>query len=354
MRTRMTIIAVVLMQLGVIAWMAGQREWILRRAPVITLRTAPVDPDDAMRGAYSSLSYMLNDVPKALCRDGICTWFQPTNSTNYRHYRNYRDEVVYGLLRETPEGTTELIALTDQKPTSGRFLRGRVSFVSGYSVHVRYGIEAYFSDKAHAMALDDARTTTKRGVPLDVHVAVSNSGLAVIRDVEWEPLGIVVRILREPRTVTRNETTQTVQAPVAIEVEIKNHGDRPLGVVARPRGRSFRLVSAADADQQEYHWIHEQDPLPAAASSEIRVLAPGESYVEKLSMNDPYWNVRYTPRDQKKSDAVTSLDKLEDQWAAAFRVEYVPELGSEALPSEPPVRPQPLLSARWWPNRGSD
>ncbi|AVD70454.1 hypothetical protein CAY53_02335 [Desulfobulbus oralis] len=44
------IITAILVQVLVLAWMAGQREWILRTAPRIWLRTAPLDPRDLFRG----------------------------------------------------------------------------------------------------------------------------------------------------------------------------------------------------------------------------------------------------------------------------------------------------------------
>ena len=51
------IITAILAQVLILAWMAGQREWILRTAPRIWLRTAPLDPRDLFRGDYVTLRY---------------------------------------------------------------------------------------------------------------------------------------------------------------------------------------------------------------------------------------------------------------------------------------------------------
>ena len=48
------IITAILAQVLILAWMAGQREWILRTAPRIWLRTAPLDPRDLFRGDYTT------------------------------------------------------------------------------------------------------------------------------------------------------------------------------------------------------------------------------------------------------------------------------------------------------------
>jgi uncharacterized membrane-anchored protein len=56
MRKTFIILAVIL-QLVVLAYMAGEREYILRRGKVIYLRTAPIDPRDLFRGDYVRLNY---------------------------------------------------------------------------------------------------------------------------------------------------------------------------------------------------------------------------------------------------------------------------------------------------------
>ena len=65
MRAKLTI-AIAALQLVVLAYMAGEREWVVRTGRTIYLRTAPLDPRDAMRGDYVSLSYDISRVPRDL------------------------------------------------------------------------------------------------------------------------------------------------------------------------------------------------------------------------------------------------------------------------------------------------
>ena len=74
---KLLIVTAVVAQLLVLGWMAFEREWVVRTGRVVYLRTAPVDPQDPMRGEYVRLNYEIATVPKALCRDGVATWFNP-------------------------------------------------------------------------------------------------------------------------------------------------------------------------------------------------------------------------------------------------------------------------------------
>ena len=47
---KLLIVAAVAAQLLVLGWMAFEREWVVRTGRVVYLRTAPVDPQDPMRG----------------------------------------------------------------------------------------------------------------------------------------------------------------------------------------------------------------------------------------------------------------------------------------------------------------
>lgn len=62
------------LQVLVLAFMAGQREWIARTGQPVTLRTTPIDPNDPMRGAYVRLEYEISTVPPALCRGETAKW----------------------------------------------------------------------------------------------------------------------------------------------------------------------------------------------------------------------------------------------------------------------------------------
>ena len=60
--TRYFVLLAVAAQLLVLAWMAGEREWIFRTGQVVYLRTAPVDPRDLFRGDFVRLHYESNSL----------------------------------------------------------------------------------------------------------------------------------------------------------------------------------------------------------------------------------------------------------------------------------------------------
>lgn len=346
-------------QLALLVYMAVSRERILQFAPTVRLRTVPQDPDDPMRGSFSRLSYEFSSARAEHLRDGPATWVKSADS-GYSYSRpSHRDDVVYALFKTDENGDFVFDALSDRRPASGQFLRGRVESIYSGMVNVRYGIEAYFTDKQRAEALDRDRAGAKRGVPLCVEIALADDGTAVLKRVEWEPLGITLTPVRPPPAAARAPDERGAPPPrpsvTSLVVEIKNHSNRPIGIIARPLGRSFRLVSADEQNGGGVHyaWTNEQVLLPSPKPEELRMLAPNEVYKETLNLTDPYWAVRPTSANMGKPSEMVTLDKVLD-WSAAFRVVYDPALGKEPFSGRENIRPQKLLSARWRPSAGVD
>src|SRR5437762_8338129 len=103
-------VLVAALQVLVLAFMAGQREWIIRTGRPLTLRTAPVDPSDPMRGAFVRLTYEINHVPTGLCRGETAKW---TKYSDYHEQEKLRDRLVYASLNVNTYGLAELTALSD-------------------------------------------------------------------------------------------------------------------------------------------------------------------------------------------------------------------------------------------------
>jgi hypothetical protein len=68
------------------------------------------------------------------------------------------------------------------KPSSGRFIRGRICAPGGqedvHKLEVRYGIEAFFAPKEKAMALE--RQLRNGGIAI---VMVANNGKSTLKDI---------------------------------------------------------------------------------------------------------------------------------------------------------------------------
>jgi uncharacterized membrane-anchored protein len=348
-KTRWFVLVVVLAQLALVSGMAVQREWIVRRGATVRLRTAPLDPNDPMRGAYSRLRFEINRVPAAFCQGELKSWFEAGRRGDYRQLRRYRDEVVYASLVEEPDGLIKLRSLSNVRPTSGRFIRGRVESVDSGEVSVRYGIEAYFSSQAEAQRLDRERSQERLGARLDAEIALGSQGLAVLKRVEWEPLALTIRRPEPTRTI-RPAGTPPPPIPSTVELELKNGGTEPLAIIVRPGGRSFRLLDAGNASNQMYTWVNADQPLPPVTPEVVRVLKPGEIHREMLDLRDPYWNVRrLKPHPQHPVGEVISPIDMVEAWATSFRFEYTPGVAGASLTTTARVWTLRLTSARWSP-----
>ena len=348
---RRLIVTVVVLQLALLAWMAGEREWVLRTGKVVWLRTAPIDPGDPMRGEYVHLNYEIGSVPKSLCRDGIPAWF---DGVKPQYYGRSRERRVYASLKLDEEGVGQLTALSDQKPPEGIFLRGWSGTLSSNEVDVRYGIEAFFMQQGKARALEDQMRGEKVGVPLDMEVAVSSSGLAVLKEYRWEPLGLTVAL--DPNPNVSRDTTTRRRGIRGLTIELKNHGDTPQAVITAPG--AFRLVPAqqrwASTENEDWSWVGEEKSLGTITPAEVVVLAPHTSYRQHIDLTSPAWFVQ--KRTAGKLAEPVSMESLTTDWSASFRIEYSPPSAeqSASLPHADMIRHGSIRSRRFNATAGVD
>ena len=348
------IVAAVLVQVGVLGWMAAEREWVLRSGKPMFLRTAPIDPQDPMRGDYVRLTYEIATVPKSLCRDGVTEWFS-------RHEDIYnsrvRDRRVYASVRLKAEDLVEIVALSDRPPTEGLYLRGRAQAIHLSTLEIRFGVEALFMQQGKARQFEQTVQTEKAGVPLNVEVAVGANGLAVIKGYRWEPLGITLTVDRD-RDAARPQGTAPVRTGIrGVTIELKNHGVTPQAVVIA-EGQTLRLIPAQERSRTEdpsgWVWVGENSLSGKVLESAVKLLQPGESHRIHLDLTAPEWFVRKV--DASGSGQPTSLQTLVNDWTASFRVEYVPPSAgdSAALPHAELIRHVDLRSRRFGAMTGVD
>lgn len=352
MKVRLALLVIAL-QVLVLAFMAGQREWIARTGTQLTLRTAPIDPDDPMRGAYVRLDYDISVVPAALCQDGPAQW---AKITDYYEQQGLRDRVVYAALEVNEHGIADLTSLSDTPPASGPFLRGRVHGTDASGVRVRYGIEAMFMHKEAAQTMEDMARNARAGAPIDVRIAVGSSGISVLKDYEWEPLGLTITLDRLPPR-DPNELPQDRQQPrlTGLTVTLHNYGDRDLAIVDLPGAKSFRMVPNTRFMAAHYYvWVDEnRGDLPPPRPDDIILLKPGATHAVHLDLTQPQWWITDT---NKPGSAPMPLQDVPDGWSASFRIEYSPP-GADAtrdLPHANLIRHAPLRSRAFNANQGVD
>ncbi len=301
---------VALLQLAVLAFMAGEREWVLRTGRTVYLRTAPVDPRDPMRN-YVALNYDIAHVPPARCTGGLAATLAHTNVIA-------RGTPVYAVL-DTNGAVAQLVTLTDEHPTDAVYIRGRVDSHYGQpSIDVRYGIEAYFMQQDKALALERERVRDGIQVPLEMAVALSPRGMAVIKGQRWAQLGIGLDVVPDPAQTNR----QSDRRFVAVTMRLMNAGTTDVALVDLPAGRSFSLVPVNRWRRgNDWRWAGEKDPTPAPQPADVVLLTPGQVLTNRFEFSNPYWFV--VEDTTNKVDAVaTPLSHADLDWRAMFRLEY--------------------------------
>jgi uncharacterized membrane-anchored protein len=312
-RTKL-ILGIAAMQVLVLAYMAGEREWVVRRGCTIYLRTAPIDPRDAMRGDYVRLTYEISRVPRALCLGRLA-------ATNQTFETLPRDTKVYAALREDERGQGELVSLSLAPPADGLFVRGRTEQSWGGNLQVRYGLEAFFMEQGKGVELEQGRSRDGIQVPLEMQVAVSPGGLAVLKDYRWSALGIGLD-LETKEVVGANARPQ--RRTVAATIRLLNAGSNDVAVVDLPGGRSLGLVPDAQWGDTLWRWTHEGEAQPAPGPGQVIVLKPGQLHVIRITFDDPLWSVTKKEEERSGKPAPVKLTELTEDWSTRFRLEYRP------------------------------
>jgi uncharacterized membrane-anchored protein len=349
-------VAVAALQVLVLAFMAGQREWIARTGTPLVLRTAPIDPNDPMRGAYVRLDYEISVVPAALCRGEVAKWTQ--NTSDYHEMRKLRDHVVYATLQKDNHGIAEITGLSEAPPDNNGapFIKGRVVSVDQNGVRVRYGIEALFMSKDAAVRTENMALREKVGAPMNVRVAVGSNGTAVLRDFEWEPLGITIALDRPPRRENNDPQRWQPQPTTGMTVTLHNYSDKEVAIVSQPEGRWFRMVPNTRMSGNNYAPISGPSAGQAnPAATDIIVLKPGAKHEVHLDLTQPRWWVTDT---RKPGSDPLPLQKIpqQDAWSSSFRLEYTPPSAESVrgLPHADLLRHTPLRSRAFNANQGVD
>jgi uncharacterized membrane-anchored protein len=354
----MLAIVAVGLQVLVLAYMAAEREVILRTGRVIHLRAAPVNPTDAMRSGYVRLGYQISQVPRSLCRDGLPS----TNETPAQSpvLALKADTKVYASLRVEEDGLAELVSLSDRRPADGLFLRGRTEWNWGGDVRVRYGLEAFFMEQGKAAAVQEAQGREFRGVPLIVEAAVGRNGVAVLRNYRWDSLGLTLSVDGTNAPAGRESAAlpRPVRQPAsAVRAVLRNHGTNAVAILDLPGGRAFVLVPETGFRGSAWHWVGESNAPPVPRPEDVVVLKPGEAHTNRIDLMDPAWFVRAPANDRRhRRGEPQSVANSGENGSVSFQLEYRPSdrAACRNLPNAALIWHGRLPSARWWPNQRVD
>lgn len=301
------VIGAAALQLLVLAYLAAERELILRTGRPIYLRTAPIDPRDAFRGDYVRLDYEISHATTNQLRDGLRSPKQDD--------LNRKDRKVYAALKMHGDLAT-LDYVSDRKPADAEVvLRGRAW---NYNLNIRYGLEAYFVEQGKGLDLERGRRAGEIQIPLEMEVAVSGGGKGVLKGSRWSSLGVGLELENENQVDLNNRWNRAVtnRVTVAAKLILMNASSNDLAVVDLPQGQSINL----GPDIRSYNdwiWVNAGRPRSAPTDADVHVLKPGEKYSIRIDFRDPQWFVK---RGDKPARAVTGLDN----WGAQFRLFYSP------------------------------
>ncbi len=282
---RLLILVCIAAQVLVLGVMAGEREYILSTGERIRLRTAPIDPRDPFRGDFVRLDYEISAAASGQIRASV------------RDHAKDKGYTGYAVLEKGEGDLYNLDYLTDEKPGDGIFLRGRVSndwriARGGSAVAVKYGIEQLFVEQGRGKDIE-RRRGTRDGlqIAMEVEVAVSPGGTAVIRDFRWSRLGMSLKMLRFHRR-DRNTNLDEVTEPLSpkLEISLQNVSEAPLTVADPGNHCGFQMQATARVARQYRAAYEGCRDIPVYADDLIE-LAPGEAYTVALDLSEPRWHV---------------------------------------------------------------
>ena len=308
MRVRF-IVAAILIQFLVLAWMAGEREIVYRTGRTVYLRTMPVDPQDHFRGDYVHLNYEISTIIRPLWRDGLKDRKQDDCSSR-RQRKNGR---IYSAFKVGDNGIAELQYVTDRKPENDFFIRGRLQNTWSNSMQVLYGIEAYFVQQDKGLELEKEMNRDGISVPMEMEAAVSGNGIAVLKGYRWSPIGIGL-------TVNTETNRSRTMIPLSADIRLLNASKADLAIVDLPNAALFSLEPDFrwGWSQNEWRWVGAKS-RPAVADEHVKVLKPGEIHNVRIDFSDPAW---FVIRDGEQPKSLTNLGN--NAWNARFRLVYCP------------------------------
>lgn len=276
---KLLIIIVVVLQVLLLVFMAGQRECVLRNGRTVYLRTVPVDPRDLFRGDYVRLRYEISNIEREKMQDGLKSL---TVSDGYRDKN--KDKKVYAVLEIDEDNVADIAYVTDKKPEKGKlFIRGRVERL-GNCLFVRYGIEAYFTQQGAGKDLEKRNVNGNRA-SLEMQIALGSDGTAVIKGHRWAPISINLTDLKVEKNM-----------PQSAKIVLTNISEKPVAIVVLPNNGSLKVEPdeprwwwSGGQEHKNWRWVNENTSAALPEDKDVRRLDPDCSYEMAVDFGDPYW-----------------------------------------------------------------
>jgi uncharacterized membrane-anchored protein len=303
MRKTFIILAIVL-QVAILAFIAGKREIIVSTGETVFLRTAPIDPRDMFRGDFVRLQYEISSIPMSKVRG------------DFSAAKDKEQYVLYAVMKKDERGLGELEYVTDVKPEGNVFyLKGRTTKhwrfqQSSKSLSLQYGIEAYYVEQGKGKGIEEKRgRRTDVQIPMEMEVAVGSDGTPVINGYRWSPIGVGLKVLVRPERNSQNPPRSAT-----VRLILQNVSEDPLALVDLPNSCSFFLEPVVGANKQLTPDSSLCDDI-LPVDEHVILLQPQEKHEVDFDFTNERWQV--TDNDKK-----VEIGTLE--WSERFRIVYRP------------------------------
>ena len=197
--------------------------------------------------------------------------------------------------------------------------------------------------------LEEASWRKGAEVPLEMEVAVSPSGMGVLKGYRWGRLGIGLELHYPP---PKKAEQSFLGAPNAAIVCLLNAGDKDLAVVDLPGGRSLGLAPDFEWSESPWRWVHEGKSQPQPAPEDVIVLKPGQAHKIRVDFKDPVWSVAKEGAPHSAKAGPMPHSQVTDDASANFRFEYRPpdRAACKGLPNADLIWHGRLLTSVFWRN----
>ena len=303
------IIAAILFQLAVLLFMCGQREYISLFGKAIYLRTAPVDPRDLFRGDYVTLKYEISDILPG-----------KQKIDNYNTLK--KGTALYTALKEHPGGLAELVYTADNKPDDMLFIKGFLQYGINFernnfsTISVRYGIEQYFVQQGKGIEMEKrmgvrwADDNDPLQQPLEIRLAISGSGKAVIKGHRWCPLAHDISI------TWKDDNRRRRRRAAAATIVFQNRSKNNIGIIDMPDYGSFSIEPQDRSKDQWYNLNNKQENI-SPIDEYVIILRPGEKRYFKFDLLDS----KLFFKSRKRRGEAIPIGEIENE---LFRIVYRP------------------------------
>ncbi|MCE5341388.1 MAG: GDYXXLXY domain-containing protein [Planctomycetaceae bacterium] len=278
---KLLIICSAVLQVLLLAYIGGQREYVLHTGRTIYLRTVPFDPRDFFRGDYARLNYEISTIDKKYFKDGIT--IPPDTRESYRKFRGRK---IYTVLQVDDSNVASIVYVTDKEPQKDAlFIRGRQTYSYENSINVLYGIEAFYVQQGKGREIETRMSDGER-TTIEMEVALGTNGIAVLKDYHRSPLSIKAQNLKK-----KDGILQTC------EIVLTNNSDKPVGIIDLPGYNSLKLEIGVVFPGQPVPWTQERK-IAKIEDKDVHIIKPFQTYIFPVDFDDSYWKIELPEKTQ--------------------------------------------------------